>query len=175
MWPIYKSTFERQDEYTTGGGNKLPALFRDHLIMWSKDLGRTLDYLETRKDVGGTKLAYLGLSLGAGLAPVLLTVDQRFKAAILHSGGFFSPLRLPEADPLNFVTRVKTPVLMLNDRYDTSFPVASSQLPFFRLLGTPEKDKRQTLCESGHAGMPHKEVVRETLDWLDRYLGPVKR
>jgi eukaryotic-like serine/threonine-protein kinase len=52
--------------------------------------------------------------------------------------------------------------------------VESAQRPFFRLLGTPEKDKKHALCDSGHIP-PWKDVVRETLDWLDKYLGPVKR
>lgn len=50
----------------------------------------------------------------------------------------------------------------------------SSQLPLFRLLGTPEKDKKHVVYESGHAP-PRKDVVRESLAWLDEYLGPVKR
>jgi hypothetical protein len=43
----------------------------------------------------------------------------------------------------------------------------------FRLLGTREKDKRRIVYESGHGGAPYREIVRETLDWMDRYLGPV--
>ena len=48
----------------------------------------------------------------------------------------------------------------------------TSQRPLFRLLGTPEADKKHVLFESGHVP-PFPDVVRETLDWLDRYLGPV--
>jgi hypothetical protein len=40
------------------------AFHRDHVIAWSKDLGRSLDYLDTRKDIDGTKVAYFGNSLG---------------------------------------------------------------------------------------------------------------
>ena len=64
---------------------------------------------------------------------------------------------------------------MLNGRYDHFFPVESSQVPLFRLLGTPDKDKKHVLYEAGHGDLPRKEVVRESLDWLDKYLGPVKR
>jgi hypothetical protein len=41
-----------------------------------------------------------------------------------------------------------------------------------RFLGTPGKDKRHVVLEPGHVP-PHNEMVKETLDWLDRYLGPV--
>jgi len=43
----------------------------------------------------------------------------------------------------------------------------------FRLLGTPERDKRHALFESGHI-VPKNFVIKEVLDWFDRYLGPVK-
>jgi dienelactone hydrolase len=174
--PIYKGTFERRDGVKPGGppGNP-PALWRDHVIMWSKDLSRSLDYLETRKDIDNTKTAYFGFSLGGAVAPVLLAMEPRFKAAILSSGGLHFQRALPEADGTNFVTRVKTPVLMLNGRYDSLFPVESSQLAIFRRLGTPDKDKKHVIYEGGHGGLPHAEEVRETLDWLDKYLGPVRR
>jgi hypothetical protein len=64
---------------------------------------------------------------------------------------------------------------MLNERYDTYFPVEASQRPMFNLLGTPRADKRQVFYDAGHASAPHRDVVRETLDWLDKYLGPVQR
>ena len=53
-------------------------------------------------------------------------------------------------------------------------PVDTSQRPFFRLLGTPEKDKKHVLYDTGHIP-PNREAIRDSLDWLDRYLGPVKR
>jgi len=171
--PIYKGLYERRDGLVPGG--KPPAFFRDHVIMFSKDLGRTLDYLQTRSDIDGTKMAYDGSSLGGQLAPVFLAVENRFKAAILSSGGFFLRYDLPEVDRLNFAPRVNIPVLMLNGRYDDLFPLESSQLPLFRLLGTPDKDKKHVIYEAGHGDLPYKDVVRESLDWFDKYLGPVRR
>jgi serine/threonine protein kinase/formylglycine-generating enzyme required for sulfatase activity/dienelactone hydrolase len=171
MVPIYKGTYDRRDGMVPGDK---PGVFRDHMIMWSKDLGRSLDYLQTRQDIDGTKIAYLGFSMGAKLAP-LLAVEPRFKTAILSSGGFDLRYDLPEVSPFNFVTRVHIPVLMLNGRYDDNFPLESSQVPFFRLLGTPEKEKKHVIYEAAHGDLPHREEVRESLDWLDKYLGPVRQ
>jgi serine/threonine protein kinase/dienelactone hydrolase len=170
--PIYKSTFERQDGLRPGG--KPPAFFRDNVIMMAKDVSRSLDYLQTRKDIDSTKLAYFGDSHGAQLAPVFLAIDDRFKAAILTHGGFQLRRDLPEVDRLNFAPRVATPILMLNGRYDDYFPLDSSQLPLFRLLGTAGKDKKHVVYEAGHGNFPRMEAVRESLDWLDKYLGPVR-
>ncbi len=62
---------------------------------------------------------------------------------------------------------------MLNGRDDFLFAVESSQLPLFRLLGTPVSDKRHLLYEGGHGVITRLDVIKESLDWLDRYLGPV--
>jgi hypothetical protein len=43
----------------------------------------------------------------------------------------------------------------------------------FRLLGTPKEHKRRVLYETGH-NIPRTELIKETLDWLDHYLGPVR-
>jgi DNA-binding winged helix-turn-helix (wHTH) protein/dienelactone hydrolase len=168
--PIYKGTYERRDGFVPGR-NK-PAFFRDHAIAWSKDLSRTLDYLETRKDIDTNRLAYLGYSLGGAEAPMLLAIERRFKAAVLLSGGFQLRAYLPQVDAINFAGHVTAPVLMLNGRYDDDFPVESSQRPLFQMLGTPAKDKKHIIYEGGHGEFPRPAAVRETLDWLDKYLGP---
>jgi dienelactone hydrolase len=143
--------------------------------MFSKDLSRTLDYLETRRDIDSTRMAYDGFSLGGLRAAVFLAIEKRFKAAILSSGGFMLRYDLPEADAPNFAPRVNIPILMLNGRYDDFFPLELSQLPLFRRLGTSDKDKKHVIYEAGHGDLPHREEVRESLDWLDKYLGPVRR
>jgi dienelactone hydrolase len=173
VFPIYKSTYDRRDDYQLG--RERPGRRRDQTILWSKDVGRTLDYLETRKDIDSTKIAYLGFSAGGHRGPIFLAVENRFQVAILRVGGLWLPGYPPEADAVNFAPRVKIPVLMLNGRYDATFPLDASQIPLFRLLGTPEKDKKHVIYEAGHGGFPHKEEVRESLDWLDKYLGPVRR
>ncbi|HEY1418410.1 MAG TPA: hypothetical protein VGF41_10905 [Myxococcaceae bacterium] len=61
---------------------------------------------------------------------------------------------------------------MLNGRYDDNFPYETSQIPMFRLLGTPPDQKQNRVYESGHL-VPPSEMNRETLAWYDRYFGPV--
>ena len=173
MFPIYKSTYERRDALKDDTFDAT-AFWRDHVIMWSKDLGRSLDYLETRPEIDSARRAYLGFSWGALVAPIFLAVDTRFRAAILMSGGLHSRRPLPDVDQINFLPRVKTPLLLLDGRYDFAFPVETAQLPFMRLLGTPEKDRKHVLFESGHSP-PFKDFIRETLDWLDKQLGPVRK
>jgi eukaryotic-like serine/threonine-protein kinase len=171
--PTYKGTFERRDDLKNDIPNET-ASYRDHMIAWSKDLGRSLDYLATRADVDRARMAFVGLSWGVGVAPVLVALESRFRVAIFQAGGLPLQRALPEAEPLHFAPRVTVPVLMLNGRYDHMFPLETSQLPLLRLLGTPEADKKYVIYETGHVP-PRKEVIRESLDWLPRYLGPVNR
>jgi pimeloyl-ACP methyl ester carboxylesterase len=79
----------------------------------------------------------------------------------------------PEVDPFNFAPRVTIPTLMLNGRYDSIYPVEECQLPLFRLLGTEPEHKRHMIYDTAHA-VPQNESIKETLNWLDRYLGPVE-
>ena len=39
--------------------------------------------------------------------------------------------------------------------------------------GTPAKDKKLVVVEAGHAMVGYAVTARESLEWLDRYLGSV--
>ena len=87
---------------------------------------------------------------GATLGTLILALEPRFKAGILIGGGMAGDNVIPEVDLLNFAPRVLAPTLMLNGRYDFVYPPGTSQLPLFRLLGTPEGQKRHVQFDSGH-------------------------
>ena len=172
VYPIYKSHYERGDAMKTDDPDST-VFYRDHVIDWSKDLGRTIDYLETRKELNLERLAYDGLSTGAYLGNILPAVEKRIKVLVLLGGGFDGNEKFPEVDEVNFAPRVTMPTLMVNGRYDQFFPLETSQNVMFKSLGVPEKDKRHAVFEAGHAP-PHDQMIKEILDWLDRYQGPVK-
>ena len=121
LYPIYKSTFERRDAVTSDLPN-MTAACRDHMIMWSKDVGRSVDYLESRSDIAKGRIGFIGLSSGATLAPVFLAMEPRISLGVLHMGGFYLQPSLPEADTVNFAPRVKVPVLMPNGATVTFTP-----------------------------------------------------
>ena len=76
----------------------------------------------------------------------------------------------PVADIVNFLPRVNVPVLVLSGEYDQLYPLETSVRPFFHLLGTEEAHKRHFIAPGGHS-VPLIDATRETLDWLDRYMG----
>jgi eukaryotic-like serine/threonine-protein kinase len=169
MFPEYKNTYERLANVPDPG----TSAERDDTIAQAKDLRRSVDYLETRTDIDHNRLAYYGDSFGAVRGPINLAVENRFKVAVLVSGGCDRDKELPEADPFNYAPHVKIPVLMINGRYDLMIPLDTCQEPLFRALGTPAQDKQHVLFDSGHVP-PLIPWIKETLDWLDHYLGPVK-
>jgi len=173
LYPIYEGTFGRgnplQSDYPTPTSD-----YRDHVVHWRKELGRSIDYLETRKDIDSARLGFYGASWGGALGMILPALEPRLKANVLLVGGFYLQNTLPEVDQINFVSRVTIPTLMLNGRHDFFLPIETAQLPAFRLLGAPEKDKRQVIYETGH-NIPRAEMIREVLNWFDRYLGTVGR
>ena len=171
MLPIYKGTYQRRDDLKTDCPDET-TFYKDHVIMWAKDLARSIDYLETRDDIDADRIAYYGLSWGGGMGAIMPAVEKRLRAVILYVAGLWFQRTLPEVDQINYVTRVTQPTLMLNAELDFCFPAETSQRPMFELLGTPEEHKRQLTYSRGHS-VPRAEMIKETLAWLDRYLGPV--
>ena len=106
------------------------------------------------------------------MGPVILAVEDRIKAAILAVGGARGRGR-PEANPINYIPRVKTPTLMLNGKYDMSFIYETHVKPMFELLGIPAEHKKLVLYDTDHF-IPRTELIKEILAWLDKYLGPVR-
>jgi cephalosporin-C deacetylase-like acetyl esterase len=175
LYPVYKGTWER----FVPGSTDDPILVRDTTIAESKDLGRSLDYLETRKDIDMQKLAYLGQSWGGEVAPMLLASESRIRTAVLLSGGMSSIFgALPEINAVNFLGRVRIPTLMVNGTYDVILPPDTSQAPMFERWGADRANKRYKQVAAGHwvtAPEVRSETIREVLSWLDDKLGKPAR
>jgi dienelactone hydrolase len=172
MYPVYKGTFERNDGLSTQMSDaNYSHQYTDWLIAWTKDFSRSVDYLETRADIDTSKLGFIGWSWGGEVGGIIPAVEKRLKLSILIVGGF-SGKAYPEADIINYLPRISIPVLMLNGKYDAYRPYETNLKPFLDYLGTPDKDKRLCLYETGHF-IPKNEKIKETLGWLDKYFGPV--
>jgi formylglycine-generating enzyme required for sulfatase activity/dienelactone hydrolase/predicted Ser/Thr protein kinase len=171
VYPVYQSLYERQAELTNP---QEPTVAREMIIDWSKDLGRSLDYLATREDIDMSRVGYLGVSQGAAYGVLLAAVEARLKAVVLLDGGFFQYEPIAGTDQADFAARLKKPVLMINGRYDWTFPPVSSSNPLFDLIGTAPADKRHVLFDTPHdVRVRREDLTKEVLAWLDAYLGKV--
>jgi dienelactone hydrolase len=174
FWPVVKGEYERR--FTEPA--KSATEERNRRIQGIMDLVHSVDYLQTRSDILQDGIVYAGTSFGStDLGVIAVALDPRLRTAVLMDGGLrVNADAAPEVDGFNFAPRIKVPVLMVNGRYDFTFPVASSQEPLFRFLGSPERDKRHVLLDAAHdSGFDRTGMIREVLQWLDRYLGTVKK
>ena len=167
LYPVYKGTYQRSDSLKTDVENT-SNFYRDHVVMWAKDLRRGVDYLETRPEVATGRLAYYGLSWGGAMGGLMPAVEPRIKVSVLYVAGLDVEPARPEVDPINFLPRIRIPTLMINGRYDFFFPLETSQIPMFRRLGTPPDQKRHVVEEGSHF-VPRARLIQEILSWLDKY------
>jgi len=174
LLPIFQGTFDRKDAGVPTPQTSASIAYRDLVVSWGKDLRRSVDYLVARPDLlDTTQIGFLGSSLGGRMGGLMLAIESRFKAGVLHVAGMGHGNVRPEVDPFHFLPRVRVPVLMLNGRYDEAFPLESSQRPLFQLLGSPAAAKRSVLYDDGH-NLPRAPMITESLAWFDRWLGPVR-
>ena len=152
LYPVYKGTYQRSTSAQMGSNAE-----RELRTAWSRDLGRAIDYLETRSDIDGARLGFYGVSAGAAAGVILTALEPRLKVSVLQGAGFWDEVT-PEIDPLNYAPRVLVPTLMLNGRYDFESPFETAQRPLFALLGSPAEHKRHTVLETGHA-LPMEDVA----------------
>jgi cephalosporin-C deacetylase-like acetyl esterase len=165
LYPVYKGTYERMGPDTNGVNAE-----RDLMIAWSRDLGRAIDYLQTRPDIDAARLAFYGVSAGAGAGVVLSAIEGRLATTVLQGAGLEDAP--PEIDVRNYAPRIRIPTLLLSGRYDFELSFESAQRPLFALLGAPADHKRHKVFDTGHA-LPMDDFAGEILSWLDIYLGKV--
>jgi serine/threonine protein kinase len=122
-------------------------------------------------DIDRSRIAFMGVSMGAAMGVDFAGIEDRFKAVILLDGGFYAEKPLPGADQVDFAPRVKAPTLVVAGKFDWIFLGKDALV---RLLGAPAADKKVVLFDTPHdVSEQRADLVREVVGWLDRYLGRV--
>ena len=81
--------------------------------------------------------------------------------------------RFKEFDQIDYIPHVKIPMLLLGGHYDPSLTMEKQQA-FYDFLGTPKNDTKWMVYETTH-WIPRKDLINESLGWLDKYFGPVNK
>ena len=168
IWPSYYSTFGR-GEVKAENVQTRRQVFSYIMI----DAQIACDYIDTRKDLDAERIAFAGVSWGGFVAPYILAIEERIKLGILILFGVQSSNEYPEFDQINYLPRVKIPMLLLSGRYDPDYSMKQRQA-FYDFLGTPENEIEWKTYESTHY-IPRKDLINESLNWLDKYFGPVNK
>jgi dienelactone hydrolase len=175
VMPIWWNSYERVQPQPVDPG-MVRDREREQALRWQRDLGITLDYLESRADVDAAKVGYLGFSRGASYNSIVLALEPRVKSAVLLSGGISLRDDIhPMLDLVNYAPRIRMPVQMISGRFDHIFPYERSQKRLLELLGTPADQKSHVVFDAGHYAFPPNTVARDASNWFDRHLGPVAR
>ena len=80
----------------------------------------------------------------------------------------------PEIDPFNFAPRVRVPTLMINGRTTSTTRWRRPSCRSSACSACAPEHKRHAPLQGGHIPDNLNDLLREALDWFDRYLGPVR-
>ena len=170
IWPVYYSSYGR-GRTNIQILNEWKQSYKNIII----DVQITIDYLQTRKDIDSERIAFYGVSWGGCVAPYILAIEERIKLGILALFGVSSAekYRFKEFDQIDYIPHVKIPMLLLGGRFDIDCTFEQQQA-FYDFLGTPKSDTKWMVYETTH-WIPRKDLINESLNWLDKYFGPVNK
>ncbi len=144
------------------------------------DLRRTIDFIETRKELDSKRIGYYGISLGGIIGTIFCGVDERIKVPIVAlAGGQLNLLYEQNAfskdakdfvsiiEPLNFVSQISPrPFLMLNAKNDEIVPPTMSKL----LFNKAEEPKKIIWYNAKHRDAPLDTIYGDGLKWFNKNL-----
>ena len=137
------------------------------------DLRRGVDYLATRPDLDHSRIAFIGWSSGAQLGMILAAIETRYRAVVIMGAGL--PIKyvpyIARVNPINFVSHIRAPKLIVQGRYDEDTPLRTATEPFLKLLPEP---KKLVIYEGGHVP-PVETMMKVASGWLDDTIGRVVR
>ena len=161
------------------------------------DMMKGIDRLIEMGDIDPDKLAIMGGSYGGFMTFWAITQTDRFKAAIAHAAisdwfSFFGQTDIPnylefgfmgrpwlskkvyeKYSPIEYVTNVKTPLLITHGEEDRRVPISQSEQYYVSLKKLGVDVQFVKYPREGHGiGEPaHRiDVMNRQLSWLKKYL-----
>ena len=168
IMPVYYSTRSREHKIRSWWPNESDE-YKETIIKIGKDYRRVIDYIESREDFDFSKLSYTGYSWGSVSSNYLLAIDDRVKSATIFVGGLMLQRSKKEIEPHIYLRRVKIPILHIVGTLDGIFEYEDSFIPWNKLIGTPEKDKKIIIVEGGGHGLDNDIVIENQLKFLKEY------
>ncbi|MCA9196394.1 MAG: SUMF1/EgtB/PvdO family nonheme iron enzyme [Planctomycetales bacterium] len=177
IYPVYWGISERRSPQFTDGYPRKDPTYDEAIRRIALDYRRSLDIAEQLPDlIDSSKIAYYGYSWGAGLGPLMLAIDNRCQAAVLHCGGVPPNRANAITETSNFFPYVRTPTLMVNCKFDAVFPKPAQEAMFlnFRLLDASQKKYLVYDTDYGHCA-PREGHVIQAQKWMDQHMGIPQR
>ncbi|MEK7865559.1 MAG: alpha/beta fold hydrolase [Planctomycetota bacterium] len=146
---------------------------REQFLQYCGDYSRAVDYMLTRDDVDGERIAFVGISWGAITGVTYAAHDPRVKAvcSILGGGGFLALTELLRGrgkgsiDPVRNVGLIAPrPLLLVNAKKDQIIPRAFSKA-LHRAAGD-QAEKVWLDCDHLMNGVDPVEVGNQMIDFM---------
>ncbi len=165
--PSFSGVYERFDYGAVPPRENYRQIRMDRIRKWVQETHQVVSYLKESTMPVGDKIGWLGLSYGAINTMPVLALTEALEGAILMSGNLPNFYESAFADAINYLPRIKMPVLLLNGKYDT---IVSSEQALLdkrmEFLGTSPKEKTQIIYEAGHVQFPKHLVEEDVFAWL---------
>jgi dienelactone hydrolase len=181
----------RGKETTLAKGLTLAGLTWPGIVFW--DDIRTVDYLQTRKEVDPSRIGCVGISMGGYRSTYLAALDERIKAACVvgfmstvrpmmkahidtHSWVHFLPglhqlLDLPDVASLT----APRPLLVMQCARDRLFPADAMKDAVKHIAAVYDKAGVKGRFTGRFYDVPHlfsRKMQDDAFDWLDHHLKP---
>lgn len=136
------------------------------VIQLVKDVGRTVDLLQSHYGADPESIGYVGFSRGGQAGSIVAAADDRLRAVALMYGGHFDRSEtghLAAACPANYIGRIAPrPLWILNGTFDGDYDRERSVEPLYRHVGQPTE---MHWVETGHQ-LPGQDALDRLADWL---------
>jgi uncharacterized protein len=172
---------ERQtDKFSFSLTSKTRYRSREVIRQSVVDLQRSLDYLESRKEIDMERTGFFGISLGGIIGIVFCAIDDRLKVPVIAlAGGQLNLMYGSDAlsketstfletiDPILYVKDIHPrPLLMINAENDEVVPPITSKL----LFSQAKEPKKIIWYEAKHRNIPLQEAYQEGLNWFQKHM-----
>lgn len=136
------------------------------VVQLVKDVGRTVDLLQSHYAADPESIGYVGFSRGGQAGSIVAGADDRLRAVALMYGGHFDRSEtghLAAACPANYIGRIAPrPLWLLNGTFDGDYDRERSVEPLYRHAGQPTEMR---WVETGHQ-LPGQDDLEVLADWL---------
>ena len=175
LYPVYFGTYERFDQRDSTWPEPTRA-YSDWVMKQVNDARRSLDYLETRPGDQARCDRLYRIQLGIAHEPGRPRAGSARARGGVDLRRIFSRPGASRDGPVQLCAgSVPVPDAQRATRTSSS-RCSSRRKPLFQGLGAPADRKKHIVYEAGHGVIFDKrsQVIREALDWFDRYLGPIQ-
>ena len=136
------------------------------VVQLVKDVGRTVDLLQSHYGADPESIGYVGFSRGGQAGSIVAGADDRLRAVALIYAGHFDRSEtghLAAACPANYIGRIAPrPLWLLNGTFDGDYDRERSVEPLYRHVGQPTE---MHWVETGHQ-LPGQDALDRFADWL---------